>query len=73
MPKTVREKLMLRPGDDLWFEIRNDGGVSVVPRRRQSVADVAGLFGTKRSAREERARAWAAETRRLGGKRRGVR
>jgi len=74
VPKAVRERLGIRPGDDLAFEIRGVH-VEVVPTRRQRVTDFARLFPARRavSAKEARTRGWAVETRRLVRRRRPVR
>ncbi len=65
VPKAVRDRLGIRPGDDLLFDIRGNR-VEVIPRRRQGVAELAGLFPANRALKDERARSWTAETRRLG-------
>ncbi len=49
VPKAVRERLGLRPGDDLEFEPREDGMV-VVARPRPSVLDFAGLAASATKA-----------------------
>ncbi len=72
VPKAVRKRLGIQPGDELLFEIRGDH-VEVVPKRRQGVAEFVGLFRAKRALRNERGRAWTAETRRLGTSQRGAR
>ncbi len=64
VPKGVRDRLGIQPGDDLIFNIHRNR-VEVIPRRRRSVAELAGLFPVKRASKGERARAWTAETRRL--------
>lgn len=43
MPKAVRDRLRLKPGDDIEFEDR-DGEVVLVPRRRRSILDFAGVL-----------------------------
>ncbi len=64
VPKAIRERLGVQPGDDLLFDIRGSR-VQVIPRRRQGVAALAGLFPVKRGVKGERARSWTVETRRL--------
>ncbi len=64
VPKAVREHLGIHPGDDLLFDIRGNC-VEVIPRRRQGVAELAGLFLVKRALKDERTRSWTAETHRL--------
>lgn len=64
VPKVVRDRLGIQPGDDLLFDIRANR-VEVIPRRRQGVTELAGLFPVKRALKGERIRSWAAETRRL--------
>ena len=41
IPKAVRERLHLAPGDRVYFDIRNDGSVRLVARNRP----LEGLFG----------------------------
>ncbi len=65
VPKEVRDHLGIQPGDDLLFDIRGNR-VEVIPRRRRGVAELAGLFPVKHASKDERKRAWTAETRRLG-------
>lgn len=72
VPKAVRERLRIGPGDELLFELRGNR-VTVIPRHRQGVAEFAGLFRVRHAVEDERARAWAAETRRLAARRRGTR
>ena len=43
MPKAVRDRLGLKPGDDVEFEDR-DGEVVLLPRRRRSILDFAGVL-----------------------------
>ncbi len=62
VPKAVRDRLGIRPGDELLFDIHGNR-VEVIPRRRQSVAELTGLFPAKRAPKDERARSWTAETR----------
>jgi AbrB family looped-hinge helix DNA binding protein len=64
VPKEVRVRLAIQPGDDLLFDIRGNR-VEMIPRRRQGVAELAGLFPAKRRARDEQRRSWASETHRL--------
>lgn len=44
LPKEVREKLGLRPGDEVRFRIVNDQ-VAVVPLRRQAPTELFGVLG----------------------------
>lgn len=46
VPKAIREALGLRPGDQLAFQIREDGTVVVQPK----TIDIMSLAGTMRSA-----------------------
>jgi antitoxin PrlF len=43
VPKAVRDRLGLKPGDDIEFEDR-DGEVVLVPRRRRSILEFAGVL-----------------------------
>lgn len=43
MPKAVRDRLGLKPGDDLEFEDR-DGEIVLVPRHRRNILDFAGVL-----------------------------
>ncbi len=70
IPKVIRERLGIQPGDDLLFDIRGNR-VEVTLRGRQGVAALAGLFPMKRAVQDERVRSWTAETRRVA--RRGTR
>lgn len=74
IPKAVRERLGIHPGDDLAFEVRG-AHVEVVPAHRGRVADLARLFPARRavSARAARTQGWAVETRRLVRRRRPAR
>ena len=56
VPKAVRSALELAPGDELEFEVR-EGGAVMIPRRRASLLDFAGIVGDRshllpRTARE---------------------
>lgn len=64
VPKAIRDRLGVRPGDDLLFEIRGKRAI-VTAQHRQGVAEFAGLFRVARAMRGEREKAWTAETRRL--------
>ncbi len=66
VPKAVRDRLGLRPGDALIFDLAG-GRAQVRAERRKTLADFAGLFPVKKALpfSEERTRAWKAETRRL--------
>ena len=44
LPKAVRDALGARPGDDIYFEHRDDE-IVIRHRRRPSVMDFAGAFG----------------------------
>lgn len=41
IPKVVRERLHLEPGDKVYFDMREDGTVSLLTRRHP----IEGLFG----------------------------
>ena len=41
IPKVVRERLHLEPGDKVYFDVQDDGSVSMVTRKRP----VESLFG----------------------------
>ena len=74
VPKAVRDRLGLRPGDALAFDV--EGGRAVVrAERRKTIADFAGLFPVKKAppADKERALAWKSETLRLTGSKRPAR
>lgn len=43
VPKAVRDRLGLKPGDDVEFEDR-DGEVVLLPRRRRSILEFAGVL-----------------------------
>lgn len=43
MPKAVRDRLGLKPGDDVEFEDRGDD-IVLVPRRRRSILEFAGVL-----------------------------
>jgi len=56
VPKAVRTALDLAPGDELEFEIRGDSAM-LLPRRRYTLLDFAGIAGERsamlpRTARE---------------------
>lgn len=74
VPKAVRERLGIQPGDELAFQIHG-AHVEVVPTHRRRVADFAGLFRVRRAvpAAAARTRGWAMETRRLVAGRRAAR
>jgi AbrB family looped-hinge helix DNA binding protein len=59
IPKNVRERLHLRTGDKLDFQIQEDGSLRVHPIAKKA-AEVFGLFARKgpqtRSARELKSR-----------------
>lgn len=43
MPKAVRDRLGLKPGDDVEF-LDREGDIVLVPRRRRSILDFAGVL-----------------------------
>lgn len=45
IPKAVRERLRLEPGDSVLFDIQDDGGVVMVARNEP----IEGLFGLLKS------------------------
>jgi antitoxin PrlF len=49
IPKAVRDRLRLEPGDKVYFDIREDGSVRVVARNRPMEA-LFGLLGGRRTA-----------------------
>lgn len=56
VPKSVREALAVAPGDELEFELTEDGA-RVRPQRRRSILEFAGIAGERsrllpRTARE---------------------
>jgi antitoxin PrlF len=72
VPKQVRERLGVGPGDSLAFEFDGER-LEVRPRRRRRIAEFRGTFSVE-SARpfaEERERAWEAMTDCLGNRDRG--
>lgn len=64
VPKAIRQRLGVQPGDDLLFDVRRNR-VIITARHRQSVGDLAGIFRATRVLRDERRKAWTSETRRL--------
>ena len=75
IPKEVRERLSVEPGDVVEFSYTGDH-LEVRALRRRRVREFRGLFPIPRAStiEQERARAWAVQTRRLradGRKRRG--
>ncbi|HLA24505.1 MAG TPA: AbrB/MazE/SpoVT family DNA-binding domain-containing protein [bacterium] len=64
VPKSIRERLGVRPGDDLLFDIRGNR-VIIAARHRQRVDELAGIFAANHALRDERTKAWTSETRRL--------
>ncbi len=66
VPKEVRERLGVEPGDVLEFTYVGDR-LEVTATRRQRLREFRGLFQTTRALpfSEERKRAWSAQTRRL--------
>ncbi len=69
IPKVIRDRLGIQPGDVLLFSIRGNR-VEVTAGRRQSVAALAGLFPMKRAVKDERVRSWTAEIWRVARRRR---
>jgi AbrB family looped-hinge helix DNA binding protein len=43
VPKEIRVKLGLKPGDSLWWEARGDTAV-VKPKKRKTLADITGMI-----------------------------
>jgi antitoxin PrlF len=66
IPKAVRDRLSLRPGDSLLFDLEGSR-TEVRAERRKTIADFAGALPVKKTLppRKERARAWEMETSRL--------
>lgn len=67
VPKEVRDRLGVGPGESLEFELDGDR-LEVRPKRRRSVFEFRGLFRTNRMAGswvEQREAAWDDMTRRL--------
>lgn len=70
IPKAVRERLGVGPGDRLEFVIEGDR-IAVRPIKRRGIMDFYGIFPVDKAYdfKEERARAWEARARRLIGER----
>ncbi|MGQ0569697.1 MAG: AbrB/MazE/SpoVT family DNA-binding domain-containing protein [Armatimonadota bacterium] len=66
VPREIRERLGLHPGDTLVFEVKGKR-TRVHAEHRKTIADFAGLFPSKRSVsfENEREGAWRRETARL--------
>ena len=66
LPKEIRERLGVQPGDSLEFHFANDQ-LELRPVRRRRLQEFRGLFRVEQALdfTEERARAWAACTQRL--------
>ena len=66
VPKEVRERLSVTPGDELEFSYQGDR-LEVRAVRRQRLDHFRGLFRVTRALpfERERTRAWIAQTRRL--------
>ena len=66
VPKEIREKLGVEPGDMVEF-IENGRRLEVLAVRRRSLREFRGVFRVPRAIpfEQERARAWGAQTRRL--------
>ncbi len=43
VPKAIRDRLALKPGDDVEF-LDREGDIVLVPRRRRSILDFAGVL-----------------------------
>lgn len=73
VPKEVRERLGVEPGDILEFRREGDR-LEVAALRRRRLREFRGLFRVSRAVpyEGERAQAWAAQTRRLGRRRRNA-
>ncbi len=69
VPKEVRDRLGVEPGDSLEFRYVGDR-LEVSAFRRRRLEEFRGLFRVAQSAPfgQERARAWSAQTRRLARK-----
>lgn len=67
VPKEIRQRLGVEPGDALEFLFRN-GHVEIVPVRRRRVAEFRGIFPTSEPLdfTAERERAWDAMAEDLG-------
>jgi antitoxin PrlF len=72
VPKQVRDRLGVGPGDSLAFEFDGER-LEVRPRRRRRIEEFRGAFSVEaaRPFAEERDRAWAAMTDRLAADGRG--
>ena len=72
IPREVRERLGVEPGDALEFTYAGDR-LEVTAIRRKRLQEFRGLFQTTRALpfTEERRRGWAAQARRLHGRRKG--
>jgi AbrB family looped-hinge helix DNA binding protein len=44
VPKEIRKKLGLVPGDSITWEEKSDGTVVVAPKKRKSLDDVVGII-----------------------------
>lgn len=66
VPRQVRERLGVGPGDSLEFSFEDDH-VVVTPVRQRRLEEFRGLFRVDHALDfdEERSRAWSEETRRL--------
>jgi antitoxin PrlF len=67
VPKAVRERLGIQPGDALDFHFQG-GRLAVQAVRRRQLAEFRGIFPVSRSVdhAQERAAAWAERGRQLG-------
>jgi antitoxin PrlF len=66
VPRQVRDRLGVGPGDSLEFRFEDDH-VVVTPVRQRQLSDFRGLFRVDHALDfdEERSRAWSEQTRRL--------
>jgi antitoxin PrlF len=66
IPKVVRDRLGVGPGDALEFDFEGER-LEVRPKRRRTISEFRGLFrvDSARSTDEERRAAWDAMTARL--------
>ena len=69
VPKEVRERLRIEPGDALEF-VYADDHLEVRAIRRRRLGEFRGLFPIRGALpfEQERRQAWTAQTRRLSGK-----
>ncbi|HUZ78825.1 MAG TPA: AbrB/MazE/SpoVT family DNA-binding domain-containing protein [Chloroflexota bacterium] len=72
VPRAVREKLQVKPGDALDFSFSGDR-VEIRPVKRTSILAFRGLFAMTETLpfEQERSQAWGARTREIIAQRRG--